>query len=285
MAVSPPAAKVESVETAVSVPESDFTAPATADAAFMSTNPAASARTAGAAFAALSLSHDAASATPWIAGCAASSAPLNESAASAAPSAPVSMPSTAPTRLPTAPITSSAAPPRSDTSSESACIAPLSWHFERKSATESPMPSIASPAEAMPPVRSGLNASRTFAPAVTADASRLPIAPSNVAVEVAASLATSVMPSCMIAWLNSSADISPFSMASRKLPAYAPLAFMASWSLPDAPGMASASWFQFSVVSFPAPAVWVMTMPTLLKVSALPPATALRLPAASASWA
>lgn len=60
---------------------------------------------------------------------------------------------------------------------------------------------------------------------------------------------------------------------------------MASWSFPDAPGMASASWFQFSVVSLPAPAVCVMTMPTDLKVSALPLATALRLPAASASWA
>ena len=49
--------------------------------------------------------------------------------------------------------------------------------------------------------------------------------------------------------------------------------------------MASASWFQFSVVSFPAPAVCVMTMATLLNVLALPPATALRLPAASASCA
>ena len=58
---------------------------------------------------------------------------------------------------------------------------------------------------------------------------------------------------------------------------------MAFWSLPEAPGMASASWFQFSVVSFPAPAVCVSTMPTLSNVSALPPATALRLPAASAS--
>lgn len=55
---------------------------------------------------------------------------------------------------------------------------------------------------------------------------------------------------------------------------------MASWSLPDAPGIASASWFQFSVVSLPAPAVWVSIMATLLNVSALPPATTLRLPAA-----
>ena len=137
----------------------------------------------------------------------------------------------------------------------------------------------------MAPVIMGLNASSIFEPAVTADASRLPIAPSMVAVEVAASLAMSVMPSCMMAWLNSSAEICPFSMASRKLPVYAPFAFSASCSLPDAPGMASESWFQFSVVSFPAPAVCVITMATDLNVSALPPATALRLPAASASWA
>ena len=47
--------------------------------------------------------------------------------------------------------------------------------------------------------------------------------------------------------------------------------------------MASANWFQFSVVSFPCPAVWVRTMPTLLNVSDDPPATAFRFPAASAS--
>ena len=47
--------------------------------------------------------------------------------------------------------------------------------------------------------------------------------------------------------------------------------------------MASASWFQFSVVNFPAPAVWVSIIATLLKLSALPPATALRFPAASVS--
>ena len=102
-----------------------------------------------------------------------------------------------------------------------------------------------------------------------------------VLVLLAASLATSLMPNCMIAWLNSSALISPFSIASLKLPVYAPFLSMASWSLPDAPGMASANWFQFSVVSFPAPAVWVSIMATLLNVSALPPATAFRLPAAS----
>ena len=53
--------------------------------------------------------------------------------------------------------------------------------------------------------------------------------------------------------------------------------------MPLAPGIASDSWLKFSVVSLPWPAVWVSTMPTLLNVSALPPATALRLPAASAS--
>ena len=97
----------------------------------------------------------------------------------------------------------------------------------------------------------------------------------------AASLATSLMPKSMMALLNSSADISPFSIASRKLPVYAPFLSMASWSLPEAPGMASANWFQFSVVSLPAPAVWVSIIATLLNVSALPPATAFRLPAAS----
>ena len=111
------------------------------------------------------------------------------------------------------------------------------------------------------------------------------MAPSMVAVDVAASLAASVMPRSMTALLNSSAETWPFSSASRKSPVYAPLALRASWSLPDAPGMASESWFQFSVVSLPAPAVCVMTMATLLNVSALPPATAFRLPAASASRA
>ena len=111
------------------------------------------------------------------------------------------------------------------------------------------------------------------------------MAPSMVLVEAAASLAASVMPRSMTALLNSSAEIWPFSSASRKSPVYAPLAFMASWSLPDAPGMASESWFQFSVVSLPAPAVCVMTMATDLNVSALPPATEFRLPAASASRA
>ena len=133
----------------------------------------------------------------------------------------------------------------------------------------------------MPPVTAGLNRlNASVRPPVTA-ASRLPMAPSMVLVDVAACFATSVMPRSMSAWLNSSAVIWPSAMASRKLPVYAPFLSIASWSLPDAPGMASANWFQFSVVSLPAPAVWVSTMATEPKVSALPPATAFRLPAAS----
>ena len=131
------------------------------------------------------------------------------------------------------------------------------------------------------PVTVGLNRlNASVSPPVMA-ASRLPNAPSMVFVLDAASLATSLMPKSMMALLNSSADISPFSIASRKLPVYAPFLSMASWSLPEAPGMASANWFQFSVVSLPAPAVWVSIIATLLNVSALPPATAFRLPAAS----
>ena len=142
---------------------------------------------------------------------------------------------------------------------------------------------ILSAATVMALVTAGLNRLKASVnPPVTA-ASRLPSAPSMVCVLVAASLATSVMPRSMMALLNSSAVISPFSMASRKLPVYAPAFSMASWSLPAAPGMASVSWFQFSAVNFPAPAVCVMTMATLLNVSALPPATAFRLPAASVS--
>ena len=163
--------------------------------------------------------------------------------------------------------------------------APFCAHESIKADTPSVTAVMASVAPLMPPVMSGLKASSRTMPALTPAASRLPMAPSMVAVEVAASLAASVMPRSMMARLNSSAEISPFSMASRKLPAYAPFALRASCSLPEAPGMASESWFQFSVVSLPAPAVWVMTMPTDLNVSALPPATALRLPAASASWA
>ena len=137
------------------------------------------------------------------------------------------------------------------------------------------------PASVNAPVTAGLmRLNASVSPPVIA-ASKLPKAPSMVLVLLAASLATSLMPNCMIAWLNSSALISPFSIASLKLPVYAPFLSMASWSLPDAPGMASANWFQFSVVSLPAPAVWVSTMATEPKVSALPPATAFRLPAAS----
>ena len=115
----------------------------------------------------------------------------------------------------------------------------------------------------------------------TTVAFRFPNAPSMVLVEEAASTAASSKPSSMMAWLNSSAVISPFAIASRKSPVYAPFFFMASCRTPEAPGIASASWFQFSVVSLPAPAVWVRTIATDLNVSALPPATAFRLPAAS----
>ena len=138
-----------------------------------------------------------------------------------------------------------------------------------------------SAATLMAEVTVGLNRLNASVRPPTTAASRLPMAPSMVEVLVAASLATSLMPRSMIAAENSSAVISPFSMASLKLPVYAPALSMDSWSRPAAPGMASVSWFQFSVVSLPAPAVWVMTMATLLNVSALPPATAFRLPAAS----
>ena len=53
---------------------------------------------------------------------------------------------------------------------------------------------------------------------VTRVALKFPQAPSKVFVDVAASMATSSIPRSRIAWLNSSAVISPFSMASRKLP-------------------------------------------------------------------
>ena len=142
-------------------------------------------------------------------------------------------------------------------------------------------PVTLSAASVSAPVTVGLNRlNASVSPPVMA-ASRLPNAPSMVFVLDAASLATSLMPKSMMALLNSSADIAPFSIASRKLPVDAPFLSMASWSLPEAPGMASANWFQFSVVSLPAPAVWVSIIATLLNVSALPPATAFRLPAAS----
>ena len=143
-----------------------------------------------------------------------------------------------------------------------------------------PMPS---PNAVTAPVMYGLTVLTMFAAPSTMVASRLPNAPSNVCVLSAALMAPSFMPSCMSASLNSCEVISPFAIASRKLPVYAPFLSIASWSLPEAPGIASASWFQFSVVSLPAPAVWVSIIATLLNVSLLPPATAFRLPAASAS--
>ena len=129
-------------------------------------------------------------------------------------------------------------------------------------------------------IRVGFTESIALARWPVITACRLPIAPSKVFVDFAAATATGLLPSCMIALLNSAEVIFPFAMASRKSPVNAP--FLRIWSCrtPDAPGMASASWFQFSVVSFPAPAVWVSIMATDLKVSAEPPDTAFRLPTA-----
>ena len=65
--------------------------------------------------------------------------------------------------------------------------------------------------------------------------------PLNVSVEVAALTAPSFIPNCTIAWLNSFEEISPFSIASRKLPVYAPFFNIASCNSPEAPGIASAN--------------------------------------------
>ena len=93
----------------------------------------------------------------------------------------------------------------------------------------------------MPCVSIGVMADTTCEPTPTTDAWRLPSAPSMVLVEVAASIATSCIPSFCTAAKNSSAEISPFSIASRKLPSKAPASRMASWRAPEAPGMASVS--------------------------------------------
>ena len=77
---------------------------------------------------------------------------------------------------------------------------------------------MASERRPMPPVTAGLTSSSMAAPSLMALASRLPMAPSMVAALVAASTAASVKPSCMMASLNSCALISPWLMASRKLP-------------------------------------------------------------------
>ena len=145
------------------------------------------------------------------------------------------------------------------------------------------MPGTALAIAVIPSVIGCLNLLTKSRPAVTKEACKLPNAPSKVSVEVAACLATSVIPSCIMALLNSSAVICPLAIASRKLPVKAPFFFMASCNFPEAPGIASANWFQFSVVNLPAPAVWVNTIATDLKVSALPPATALRFPDACTS--
>ena len=77
---------------------------------------------------------------------------------------------------------------------------------------------ILSAAALMARVTAGLNVSKASVRPPTTAASRLPNAPSMVLVEVAASLATSVMPMSLRALLNSSAVIWPLLMASRKLP-------------------------------------------------------------------
>ena len=70
----------------------------------------------------------------------------------------------------------------------------------------------------MKSVRAGLIWSTIPIAPDTRAASRLPQAPSIVLVDVAASLATSVIPRSITAALNSSAVICPFSIASRKFP-------------------------------------------------------------------
>ena len=67
-------------------------------------------------------------------------------------------------------------------------------------------------------MNAGLTASKPLVMSFCTAASQLPTASSNVFVDLAASTAASVMPSSISAWSNSSALISPFSMASRKLP-------------------------------------------------------------------
>ena len=79
-------------------------------------------------------------------------------------------------------------------------------------------PFTASAAELMHPVIAGWSCARMSDRPPTAAALRLPMAPSNVEVDLAAFTAASSNPSCMMAALNSSAEISPFSIASRKLP-------------------------------------------------------------------
>ena len=117
-------------------------------------------------------------------------------------------------------------------------------------------------------------------------ASSWPMAPSNVVVEVAASLATSVMPRFCSAWLNSSAVTSPADRASLNVPmesSHAPISLSSFWIAPDAPGRALTIWFQSCAMSLPAPFTCVMALAKYPKLSELPPAAALRLPAACTS--
>ena len=93
----------------------------------------------------------------------------------------------------------------------------------------------------MDPVRAGLIAFSPSDRPPTMVAFRLPMAPSKVFVDLAASTATGLEPSSSRALLNSAAVISPFAIASRKLPVNAPFFFNAAWIGPDAPGIASAN--------------------------------------------
>ena len=139
-----------------------------------------------------------------------------------------------------------------------------------------------SPTALMMSVSGSLTLSRDATRPFSTAASRLPHAPSNVDADFAACSATSVKPRSMSAWLNSSAVIWPWLIASLKLPVNAELFLRASWILPDAPGIAAAIWFQSCVVSFPAPLICTRASATCLKVSFVPPAIAFTLPAASA---
>ncbi len=174
--------------------------------------------TVGAASAAWSFSHPVASETPWMTGWAASRAPFRPLAASVAASPLGWMPSTASARFPSAPRMFPAAPPSAPTVSVSCWTAPFDCATSKNLTTPSVTWPMVSETPLMPPVTSGLKASSRTMPALTPAASRLPIEPSMVAVEVAACLAASVMPRSITALLNSSAEIWPFSKASRKFP-------------------------------------------------------------------
>lgn len=123
---------------------------------------------------------------------------------------------------PTAAPMSDTACPRPAATSDSACAAPLDWMLETKVdiASLTP-PSVGSthPVTALTnPVTPGWTVVSMSPRPPCIAASSWPKAPSNVLVDLAASTAASWKPRSMRAWLNSSAEISPFSMASRKFP-------------------------------------------------------------------